>query len=195
MKNIFILILLTGLLVHWILGFYVFRKKTGIEPKVKNPPAANWFLSNSITRLFGLAAMFSLLAILAPDFILKLSKLNKLDIFMINLSGFIIGAAGIGIMIKGQFDIKTSWRIGFSSKEKNKLITAGIYKQCRHPMYFGMTLVLLGFFLIFPHWATLSIFLLICFVVNVQARLEEDYLLKQHGRHYAKYMKKVPRFF
>jgi len=73
------------------------------------------------------------------------------------------------------------------------LITSGAFAYVRHPMYLGILLTYLGFFV-----ATLSLLSLIPYVmiVNLYRRMadyEEQLLEKRFGERYREYTKKVPK--
>ncbi len=95
--------------------------------------------------------------------------------------------------IIAQWNMKNSWRIGIDTVTKTELVTIGLFQYSRNPIFFGMILTLFWFFLVTPNMFTL-LFLLIGYVlIQIQIRLEEEFLLSQHGELYAAYTKKVRR--
>ncbi|PIQ20754.1 MAG: beta-carotene 15,15'-monooxygenase [Cytophagales bacterium CG18_big_fil_WC_8_21_14_2_50_42_9] len=96
--------------------------------------------------------------------------------------------------IIGQHDMRNSWRIGIDAETKTELVTTGLFRISRNPIFFGMTLSLMGLFLTNPNALT-GLFLILGYVlIQIQIRLEEDYLTKQHGLNYLSYKQKVRRF-
>jgi protein-S-isoprenylcysteine O-methyltransferase Ste14 len=81
----------------------------------------------------------------------------------------------------------------FSQKEA-KVIDTGVYGRVRHPMYFGMLLILLAFtiatlsILSFIVWAAFFIFL------DRMATYEEKDLTKKLGQQYVKYQRRVHKW-
>ena len=78
--------------------------------------------------------------------------------------------------------------------EKSKLITSGVYKYIRHPIYSGIILILTGisvYSLNFPR-GLLTLLLLILFYYK--SRYEEELLLLRYPE-YRDYMKHTGRFF
>ena len=76
-----------------------------------------------------------------------------------------------------------------------ELVVTGLYKYVRNPMYVGVILMLVAYFLWFGYWSLLiytGAFFLAChlFVLNY----EEPTLEKKFGRAYKNYMKSVPRW-
>ena len=76
------------------------------------------------------------------------------------------------------------------------LVRDGVYRHTRNPMYLGMTLVQIGWFL---HLGSLSSFLPIVGFVSVMTSLqiipEEEALLEIFGEEYETYKAEVRRWF
>ncbi len=76
--------------------------------------------------------------------------------------------------------------------EEHKLVTKGLYKVVRHPMYFGAILMMLG-----PYIAFRSILVLIGTVVSyiplmkMRIKLEEETLIGTFGDDYKNYIKRT----
>lgn len=108
---------------------------------------------------------------------------------------------GIGLMVVSliwtiiaQYQMKTSWRIGIDTEMKTELIQHGLFSISRNPIFLGMLASLLGLFLLTPNALTLIFLILGYVLIQVQIRLEEDYLMETHGELYSQYKKRVRRF-
>ena len=123
-----------------------------------------------------------------------------LDSFFLKLSTFLSDAvplvfrviAAAIIILLGNLLIANSHKLLFSDCSGD-LITSGAFAYVRHPMYLGILLTYLGFFV-----ATLSLLSLIPYVmiVNLYRRMadyEEQLLEKRFGERYREYTKKVPK--
>jgi protein-S-isoprenylcysteine O-methyltransferase Ste14 len=89
--------------------------------------------------------------------------------------------------------MKNSWRIGIDTVTKTELVTTGLFRISRNPIFFGMIISLFGLFLTTPNALT-GLFLIIGYVlIQIQIRLEEDFLTEQHGKKYSEYKQKVRR--
>lgn len=93
-----------------------------------------------------------------------------------------------------QGNMKNSWRIGIDTASKTELITTGLFSISRNPIFFGMILSLIGLFLTTPNTLTVLFLLLGYILIQIQIRLEEEYLTKEHGQVYIDYKQKVRRF-
>lgn len=68
-------------------------------------------------------------------------------------------AAGCGVTVAGLWlfhrshaDLGTNWSITLEIREGHTLVTSGVYRRVRHPMYAALLLYGLGLALIVPNW-------------------------------------------
>lgn len=108
---------------------------------------------------------------------------------------------GAGIMIISliltfiaQAQMRDSWRVGIDEQTKTELVTKGLFRYSRNPIYLGMVLALLGAFFIAPTGATLLVLVLSYVLMQIQIRLEEEFLTRLHGQSYLDFKKKVRRW-
>ena len=102
---------------------------------------------------------------------------------------------GLAIVIEAQRTMGRSWRIGIDDKHKTQLVTHGIFRFSRNPIFLGMRLNLLGLFLVLPNAVTLTLWLLGDVTIHAQIFLEEQHLNQQHGTIYQSYQAMTPRYF
>ena len=93
-----------------------------------------------------------------------------------------------------QINMHASWRVGIDEKQKTKLVNTGIFSVSRNPIYLGMIASILGLFLVTPNAFTILLLALGYVLIQVQVRLEEDFLYKMHGKAYLDYKESVRRF-
>lgn len=108
---------------------------------------------------------------------------------------------GLGLLIVSLFwilvaqaQMGTAWRIGIDPDHKTELVQAGIFRLSRNPVFLGMRLTSLGVFLVLPNAVMLAILLLGDALVQIQVRLEEEFLAKTHGEVYQKYRQQTRRW-
>ena len=122
---------------------------------------------------------------------------KKIDLIHLpnqDLISILILLIGILILINPIFKfIKSKTTIDpIKFKKVNKLITSGIYKYSRNPMYLGMALILLGLALMFNLiGGTLFTILFTIFITKFQIRPEEEVMEKLFGEDFLKYKKNV----
>jgi protein-S-isoprenylcysteine O-methyltransferase Ste14 len=93
-----------------------------------------------------------------------------------------------------QADMHGSWRIGIDESVKTNLVTQGIFRFSRNPIYLGMLASVFGLVLVTPNALTVMLLIVGFVLVQIQVRLEEDFLFKMHGNSYSHYKQKVARF-
>jgi protein-S-isoprenylcysteine O-methyltransferase Ste14 len=121
--------------------------------------------------------------------------LQILDVLYLKYLGIGLLVLALIWTIIAQTDMKDSWRIGIDTQTKTELITTGLFKYSRNPIFLGMLTSLFGLFLLTPNALTF-IFLIVGYIlIQIQIRLEEEFLAKEHGQNYLFYRKKVRRFF
>ncbi|NVM52732.1 MAG: isoprenylcysteine carboxylmethyltransferase family protein [Candidatus Helarchaeota archaeon] len=76
-----------------------------------------------------------------------------------------------------------------------KVITTGIYSRIRHPQYFGTIVVHVGFSLLLSSLYSLLSTPLIIFYNYITSWKEEKELIKEFGKEYEEYKKKVPMLY
>src|SRR5262245_56976355 len=68
------------------------------------------------------------------------------------LVGVILLAAGLWLLYRSHADLGTNWSVTLQIREKHRLITQGIYRRVRHPMYLSLFLYSVGQILALPNW-------------------------------------------
>jgi protein-S-isoprenylcysteine O-methyltransferase Ste14 len=70
----------------------------------------------------------------------------------------------------------------------------GLFQVSRNPIFLGVIVSYIGTFLIIPNALSFGVMLLTYITLQIQVRLEEEYLKKIHGGTYLKYAKSVKRW-
>ncbi len=73
-------------------------------------------------------------------------------------------------------------------KEDSTLVTTGIYRYIRHPMYSSVLMMMLSFVIALPSSVEISLFLALVVVLWLKARREEM-LWSDHSPEYVEYQK------
>ncbi len=91
------------------------------------------------------------------------------------------------------------WSMAVSDTRKSALITDGLFKRIRHPIYAFSILLMIASAVIVATPAMLIVALMHIVLMNLKARNEESHLLRTHGHAYERYLRGtgrfVPRFF
>ncbi|HLM00176.1 MAG TPA: isoprenylcysteine carboxylmethyltransferase family protein [Pyrinomonadaceae bacterium] len=108
--------------------------------------------------------------------------------------GLVLLVASLVWTAVAQIQMGASWRIGIDPKNRTELIENGLFRLSRNPIFFGMRLALLGFFLTLPNAVTLLALVLGDVLMQIQVRLEEEFLSGAHGEKYLEYRRRVRRW-
>jgi protein-S-isoprenylcysteine O-methyltransferase Ste14 len=108
--------------------------------------------------------------------------------------GALLMCVGAIIAWRAQHDMGPSWRVGIDPTESLVLVTGGLFRFCRNPIYLGLQIGMCGFFNMVPTCMTGALLAVALTLFQVQARLEEAHLWGQHGDAYADYCRRVGRF-
>ena len=98
---------------------------------------------------------------------------------------------GGALFILGAY-VCVKWYAYWKGSYKGKLLTDGPFARVRHPLYSGFLALVYGALLLAPVVDTIMLAGISTSVVYVYVRKEEEHLLKEHGRAYREYMKRVP---
>jgi protein-S-isoprenylcysteine O-methyltransferase Ste14 len=90
--------------------------------------------------------------------------------------------------------IAAAWRVLFAAQRAWRLATLGAYARVRHPQYLGFILIMVGFLLQWPTFATLLMFPVLVYVYRRLAIREEREVAAEFAPAYADYARRTPRF-
>jgi len=109
-------------------------------------------------------------------------------------AGAVLLFGGLVLLVTAQLDLGASWRIGIEEGAKPGLVTGGLYRFCRNPIYLAFAVVMLGYAMLLP--TLLSLIMLIATYVGFrqQTLREEEYLIRTYGEAYRDYASRVGRF-
>ena len=125
---------------------------------------------------------------------------KKIDLihipFQLPISIFIL-SVGILIFINPvmQF-IKSKTTINpIKLEETNKLVTSGIFKYSRNPMYLGMLMIIISTSIFYLNiYSILTPFLFVFWINKFQIKREEVFLTKKFGKEYLSYKNKTRKW-
>jgi protein-S-isoprenylcysteine O-methyltransferase Ste14 len=66
--------------------------------------------------------------------------------------GILVLVVGLWIFHRSHADLGTNWSITLAVREQHRLVTEGVYRRVRHPMYLALFLYSLGQALALPNW-------------------------------------------
>ena len=110
------------------------------------------------------------------------------------VAGLVALAVGLFLFHRSHADLGTNWSITLEVREKHTLVTEGIYRAIRHPMYLGLLLYGAGQALVVPNWiAGPSYLVAMAFLFALRVGPEERMMREEFGRGYETYMARTKR--
>lgn len=115
--------------------------------------------------------------------------------------GLAVRSAGAVLAVVGQCfmwvavaAMGKAWRIGIDNKSPGSLVTHGVFRLSRNPIFVGMNASAVAAFMIHPN----LFFLLcaVCLVVGIHFQIigEERHLQRTYGDAYSRYRERTPRY-
>jgi len=109
----------------------------------------------------------------------------------------VLGAAllfgGLLLQAAAMLDLGASWRIGIDPTSRPGLITGGLYRFTRNPIFLALIAVLAGYTLLLPTLLSAVILVGAGLAIRQQIAEEEGYLLRTYGQQYRDYARRVGR--
>jgi len=101
---------------------------------------------------------------------------------------------GLWLFYRSHADLGTNWSLSLEVREQHQLITQGVYRRIRHPMYTALLLYSIGQALVIPNWVA-GPANLIAFTILLTLRLgaEERMMREGFGNEYAAYSARTKR--
>jgi protein-S-isoprenylcysteine O-methyltransferase len=111
----------------------------------------------------------------------------------IQVIGLLVVAVGIWICFVARKELGSNWShaADYQIKKTHQLVTTGMYRYIRHPIYFGLALSWIGGEMVAGSYLFVSLFgIFVAFYVQGK-REENNFLRSRFGKEYKEYMKKT----
>jgi len=110
------------------------------------------------------------------------------------IGGVMCLVIGLWLFYRSHTDLGTNWSITLEVREQHRLITRGVYRRIRHPMYLALVVYSVGQALVIPNWvagpANLIVFAIL---LALRVRAEERMMGEAFGDEYAVYSARTKR--
>jgi protein-S-isoprenylcysteine O-methyltransferase Ste14 len=118
-----------------------------------------------------------------------------IKIIWIKYIGMVFCYIGLIIFLWALISFGKAWRIGIEENNSNELITSGIFKYSRNPVFLFMDLYFMGIMLIYPNVVFIIITICAAIGIHLQILREEIFLLNKFSKNYIEYKNKTRRYF
>jgi protein-S-isoprenylcysteine O-methyltransferase Ste14 len=109
-------------------------------------------------------------------------------------AGTVLLVVGLWLFYRAHADLGKFWSITLEVRENHRLISHGVYRRVRHPMYSALLLYSAGQALAVPNWVAGPSYL-VCFGIlfAFRVRAEERMMVAAFGDEYVTYMARTKR--
>jgi protein-S-isoprenylcysteine O-methyltransferase Ste14 len=109
-------------------------------------------------------------------------------------AGVVAYAAGLSLLYRSHRDLAQQWSITLEVREQHVLVTHGVYRRVRHPMYLALLLYGIGQALVLPNLVAGPAYLLMTIaLVSLRVRPEEAMMAETFGPTYREYAARTAR--
>jgi protein-S-isoprenylcysteine O-methyltransferase Ste14 len=110
--------------------------------------------------------------------------------------GIVVFAAAMWLLWRSHADLGINWRVTTELREKHTLVTSGVFRHVRHPMYSAHWLWGIAQALLIHNWVAGLASLVIIIPLHIfRVRREEHMMLEQFGEEYRAYTSQTGRIF
>lgn len=192
-------LLLIYFIIYFAFAFFLptFRvwKRTKHNPLVfGKSDNAHDYIGKVFKLLMASIFLVVLLQTVLANFTLYLLPAVWLERTEVQTAGIILLIVSLIWTMIAQIQMGNSWRIGIDEEKKTDLVSSGVFGFSRNPIFLGMIVTLFGLFLAFPNAFTLIILILGFVLIQIQVRLEEEFLTSLHGEDYLEFRRTVRRW-
>ena len=120
---------------------------------------------------------------------------HYLEVKWVRITAIVLCFISLLVTMLGHFDMAQSWRIGIDKINEAPLVQTGLFRFSRNPVFLSMIVVLVCLFFLIPNAITLVTLVSGYILIQLQVRLEEEFLLQKHGDVYKQYCGQVRRWF
>jgi protein-S-isoprenylcysteine O-methyltransferase Ste14 len=143
-------------------------------------------------RVFGLVLWLSPIVYLLNPLWMEWSKIGSPE--WARWFGFGLGLISVGLIYWLFNSIGSGITPVSSTRKEHKLVTHGIYRWVRHPLYTVGSSLYISFGLMSDNWFIILMAALAFIVMAVRTPKEEANLIEKFGDEYREYMKRTGRF-
>jgi protein-S-isoprenylcysteine O-methyltransferase Ste14 len=165
---------------------------TGINPLVL-PSADNalGYIGRAFKIVMILIFLYTISA--AFEWFPSFTKMWHLPMWLSICAWLILFVSWIWLLL-AQVHMGKSWRIGIDEQHATALVTNGLFKYSRNPIFLSMRCTLFSVTLISPTAPILALTVAAELLMQIQVRMEEAHLAQLHGEHYSHYLQRVNRW-
>ena len=189
--NIFYISFIALLSALFVIRAYFRIRYRSIVDSVKYREENRWLFA--FRAAAGTVMLYATLSSIYPPAALAFQFLSLPE--RIRTAGIPTGAAALLLLLEVHLRLGSSFSTSVHLKERHVLVTSGIYRYIRHPMYLDYCVFVLSTFLVSANWLFgASGILIISSLMTFRLRIEERLLGERFGEAYTGYTAVTGKF-
>jgi protein-S-isoprenylcysteine O-methyltransferase Ste14 len=109
-------------------------------------------------------------------------------------AGLACTVVGLWLCYRSHADLGDNWSVTLELKESHQLVTTGVYRRLRHPMYTALFLTAIAQALLLPNWlAGPAYFVAFGLLFALRVGPEENLMKEAFGKAYEEYASQTKR--
>jgi protein-S-isoprenylcysteine O-methyltransferase Ste14 len=128
-----------------------------------------------------------------PDWLSARSLVTGAAADVLGAAGAALLIGGLVLLVRAQLVLGASWRIGIEHGASPGLVTGGLYRLSRNPIFLAFLIFLAGYALLIPTALSAVLFVGSYIGIRQQIAAEEKYLERTYGAAYRDYACRVGR--
>lgn len=117
------------------------------------------------------------------------------DLLWLRIAGAVMIALALWLYRTAIRELGDSWRLGIDREQPGQLVTTGVYRWCRHPVYVAFDMIFVGAFLSTGRVVYLVLALVWLPMMHLLMLREERFLASTFGSEFGDYAERVGRYF
>jgi protein-S-isoprenylcysteine O-methyltransferase Ste14 len=181
--------------IFYLIGFIAFYRIRGIFiQRTKNVTKVvrrmDWLEKALLTAMFPGTFLLPLLYLFTP----WLSFADYELPWLVKLPGALLLVGSLVLFYKSHTDLGQNWSVSLEVREGHELVTQGVYRKIRHPMYAAIWLWAIAQGMLLENWlAGWSVVPAFLLMYVIRTPREERLMLEQFGDKYREYMRRTGR--
>jgi protein-S-isoprenylcysteine O-methyltransferase Ste14 len=112
----------------------------------------------------------------------------------ITILGIVTLCGALSLFYRSHADLGKNWSISLEIRSEHRLVSTGIYRFIRHPMYSSFFLMAVAQLLLLPNWfAGVTGLVGVGMLYAFRIRAEERMMIERFGAEYRDYITRTPR--
>ncbi len=137
-------------------------------------------------KFAALSAIYGMTTVIVNWHFYPFFQIDTVPYWILLMLGILFILIGVPFLITAILTVARAYRT-------NKLVTDGIYKFCRHPLYAAWVVFIVpGIVLLVSSWIGLTVPIFMYFILRILVQEEEAYMESVFGSEYLEYKKNVP---